>query len=88
MGYLGDEHSGYFLLLPNLPTSPRLAGLSCRFTGKVPGGGSCWWAALSQGGGDPAFSFLKLASPSGLGGKYYLSVLASHLLTPESPGDL
>lgn len=42
MGYMGDEHSRYFLLLPNPPTSLRLAGevtrLSCTFTGKVPGG--------------------------------------------------
>lgn len=42
MGYMGEEHSRYFLLLPNPPTSLRLAGevtrLSCTFTGKVPGG--------------------------------------------------
>lgn len=49
--------------------------------------GSCWWAAPSQGGGDPAFSFSKHASPSGLWGKYYVSIPSSHLLTRESPGN-
>lgn len=79
---------GYFLLLQTPSPSLYLAGeatrLSETFTGNVPGRGSCWWSAP----GDLAFSFLKHASPSGLWGKYHLSILASHLLTLESPGNM
>lgn len=81
---------GYFLYLqtPSL-LCPRLERQPDFFTfpGKFPGGGSCGWAAPSQGGGEPAFSFSKPASPSGLWGKYYVSILSCRLLTWESPGN-